>query len=125
MAHHATDSWMASDLAQPIIAPTFTLAGIAWVVVRSKRTEAERPKSIRATPLRGSPMRIILDRDGDAAYFYLNEGISEVKTMWITEDLSVDVGPNEELVGLEVLSAARHLGLTRETKQMDIELLPR
>jgi len=68
-------------------------------------------------------MRVILDPDGDAAYFYLREGISEVKTIWITEDVSVDLGPNEELVGLEVLSAARHLGLTRETKQMDVELL--
>jgi len=68
-------------------------------------------------------MKIILDPDGDAAYFYLKEGVSEVKTIWITEDLSVDLGPNEELVGLEVLSAARHLGLTRETKQMNVELL--
>ena len=68
-------------------------------------------------------MKIILDPDGDAAYFYLKEGVSEVKTIWITEDLSVDLGPNEEVVGLEVLSAARHLGLTRETKQMNVELL--
>lgn len=70
-------------------------------------------------------MKIILDPDGDAAYFYLREGIPEVKTIWITEDLSIDLGPNEELVGMEVLSAARHLGLTRETTRMDVELLPK
>ena len=55
-------------------------------------------------------MRIILDLDGDAAYFYLKEGIQNVNTIWITEDMSIDLGPNEEIVGLEVLSAARHLG---------------
>lgn len=38
-------------------------------------------------------MKIILDPDGDAAYFYLREGISEVKTIWITEDLSIDLVP--------------------------------
>lgn len=53
-------------------------------------------------------MRIIFDPEGDAAYFYLKEGISDVNTIWITEDLSVDLGPNEEIVGLEVLSAGRH-----------------
>jgi uncharacterized protein YuzE len=125
MARHARAARMASDLAWPIIALIFTLAGIARIMVRSMRAEADRTKSISATPSRGSQMRVILDPDGDAAYFYLNEGISEVKTIWITEDLSVDLGPNEELVGLEVLSAARHLGLTRATKQMDIEFLPR
>jgi len=70
-------------------------------------------------------VRIILDPDGDAAYFYLREGIAEVKTVWITEDLSIDLGPNEELVGLEVLSAARHLGLTRETRHIEVELFPK
>ena len=68
-------------------------------------------------------MRIILDPEGDAAYFYLREGITEVKTIWITEDLSVDLGPNEELVGMEVLSAARHLGLSSDTSGLKIEIL--
>ena len=70
-------------------------------------------------------MRIIFDPDGDVAYFYLKEGIPNVNTIWITEDLSIDLGPNEELVGLEVLSAARHLGLSREVKQVGIELMPK
>jgi uncharacterized protein YuzE len=70
-------------------------------------------------------MRIIFDPDGDAAYFYFKEKVSEVKTLWVTEDLSVDLGPNEELVGLQVLSAARHLGVSRETRQIGIELIPK
>ena len=70
-------------------------------------------------------MRIILDPDGDAAYFYLREGIGEVKTIWITEDVSMDLGPNEELIGLEVLLAGRHLGLSRDTKEVRVELMPK
>ena len=70
-------------------------------------------------------MRIILDADGDATYFYLREHAGEVRTIWVTEDVSIDLGPNEELVGLEVLSAARNLGLTPRTKEIPIEVLPR
>jgi len=70
-------------------------------------------------------MRIIFDPDGDAAYLYLRERVSEVKTIWVTEDLSIDLGPNEELVGMEVLSAAKHLGLSRDTKQVSVEPLPK
>ena len=70
-------------------------------------------------------MRIIFDPDGDAAYFYFKERVEEVKTIWVTEDLSVDLGPDEELVGLQVLSAARNLGVSRETRGVGIELIPR
>jgi len=61
---------------------------------------------------------------GDAGYCCLKEGISNVNAIWITEGLSIDPGPNEEIVGLEELSAARHLGLSRDAKQVSIGRMP-
>lgn len=68
-------------------------------------------------------MRITYDPEPDAAYFYLKEGVSQVTTVRITEDFAVDLGPGEELVGLEVLFASKHLGLSREVKQVGVEML--
>jgi uncharacterized protein YuzE len=68
-------------------------------------------------------MRITYDPEVDAAYFYLKGGVSQVTTVRITEELAVDLGPGEELVGLEVLSTSKHTGLSREVKQVGIETL--
>ena len=68
-------------------------------------------------------MRITFDPEADAAYFYLKEDVPQVTTIRITEDLAVDLGPGEEPVGLEVLSASKHVGFSRGVKQGGIETL--
>ncbi|MBM3948289.1 MAG: DUF2283 domain-containing protein [SAR202 cluster bacterium] len=35
-------------------------------------------------------------------------GPTEVTTVRINEDVAIDLGPNEEIVGIEVLDASRH-----------------
>ena len=56
-------------------------------------------------------MKIRYDRQVDAAYIYLKERPAQVTTVRLTEDVAVDFGPGEEVVGIEVLSASEHLGL--------------
>jgi len=56
-------------------------------------------------------MKIRYDREVDAAYIYLKERPDQVTTVRLTEDIAVDFGPGEEVVGIEVLSASEHLGL--------------
>jgi uncharacterized protein YuzE len=70
-------------------------------------------------------MRITYDLEAGAAYFYLKEGIREVTTVRITEDLAIDLGPGEEPVGIEVLAASKHLGLSPDVKQVGIETVSR
>lgn len=56
-------------------------------------------------------MKIRYDREVDAAYIYLKERPAQVTTVRLTEDIAVDFGPGEEVVGIEILSASEHLGL--------------
>ncbi len=56
-------------------------------------------------------MRIRYDREADAVYISAKERPAEVTTVRLTEDVAVDFGPGEELVGIEILSASEHLGL--------------
>ena len=67
-------------------------------------------------------MKITYDPTADAAYLYFKEGVAEVTTIRVTEDLAVDLGPNEELVGLEILSASRYLGFARDGKPVTVEV---
>ena len=55
-------------------------------------------------------MKIRYDREVDAAYIYLKERLAQVTTIRLTEDIAVDFGPGEEVVGIEILSASEHLG---------------
>ncbi len=68
-------------------------------------------------------MRISYDPEADAAYLYLREGVAQVRTVRVTDDLSVDLGPGEELVGLEILSASRYLGFSPTGKPRTVEVL--
>jgi uncharacterized protein YuzE len=46
-----------------------------------------------------------------------------VTTMRITEDIAVDFGPAEEIVGIEVLDASKHLELSPKHPSIDLENL--
>ena len=68
-------------------------------------------------------MKIRYDPSVDAAYIYFKEGKAEVTTVRLTEDIAVDFGPNEEVFGIEVLDASRHLGIRPEEPAVDLENL--
>jgi uncharacterized protein YuzE len=51
-------------------------------------------------------MRIKYDPEVDAAYISFKKGTAQVTTVRITEDIAIDFGPNEDIVGIEVLDAS-------------------
>ena len=55
-------------------------------------------------------MRITYDPEVDALYIRLLEGDRECRTLRLTEEISLNIGENEVLVGIEVLDAKAVLG---------------
>ena len=55
-------------------------------------------------------MRISYDVEVDALYIRLLEGPFECRTLRLTDEVSLNIGPNEQLVGIEVLDAKAILG---------------
>jgi uncharacterized protein YuzE len=68
-------------------------------------------------------MKIKYDPQVDAAYISFKKGPTQVTTLRVTEDLAVDLGPNEEIVGIEILDASRHLGLNKGEPLVELENL--
>ena len=55
-------------------------------------------------------MRISYDPEVDALYVRLVEGEHQCRSMILTDDISLNIGQDELLVGIEVLDAKRVLG---------------
>jgi len=55
-------------------------------------------------------MRIRYDSEVDALYIRLLEGEYQCRTLRLTEEVSLNIGPGEELVGIEILDAKEVLG---------------
>lgn len=68
-------------------------------------------------------MKIKYDPQVDAAYISFKKGPTQVTTIRVTEDLAIDLGPNEEIVGIEILDASEHLGLNKEKPAIELENL--
>ena len=68
-------------------------------------------------------MKVKYDPQVDAAYISFKQGPVEVTTIRITEDVAVDLGPNEEIVGIEVLDASEHLAFSRDKPVIELENL--
>jgi len=68
-------------------------------------------------------MKVKYDPKVDAAYISFKKRPVEVTTMRITEDIAVDFGPAEEIVGIEVLDASKHLELSPEHPSIELENL--
>lgn len=69
-------------------------------------------------------MKITYDPEVDAAYIYFAEKEPlEATTIRLTEDIAVDLGPGEEIVGIEILDASRHLGLSKAEPKVKLENL--
>jgi uncharacterized protein YuzE len=69
------------------------------------------------------PMKIKYDPQVDAAYISFKTGPTEVTTVRLTEDVAIDLGPHEEIVGIEVLDASKHLGIDKAQPKVELENL--
>ena len=68
-------------------------------------------------------MKITYDPEVDAAYISFKSGPAQVTTIRLTEDIAVDFGPNEEILGIEVLDASNHMGFAKEKPTVKLENL--
>ena len=66
-------------------------------------------------------MKIKYDPEVDTAYLSFKKGPTEVTTIRITEDIAIDLGPNEEIVGIEILDASEHFGFKKERPEIELE----
>ena len=55
-------------------------------------------------------MRIRYDEEIDALYLRLIEGDVGRRTLRLNEDIALNIGPGEKLVGVEILDAREYLG---------------
>ncbi len=68
-------------------------------------------------------MKIKYDPKVDAGYIAVKEGHVDVTTMRITEDIAIDLGPQEEIAGIEILDASKHLELSPNHPEVKLENL--
>jgi uncharacterized protein YuzE len=66
-------------------------------------------------------MKIKYDPEVDAAYISFKKGPMEVTTIRLTEDVAIDLGPNEEIIGIEILDASMHFGFKKDKPVIEIE----
>jgi uncharacterized protein YuzE len=55
-------------------------------------------------------MKIQYDPEVDAMYIELLEGDYECRTVRLSDEIALDIGPDEQLVGIEILDASEVLG---------------
>lgn len=55
-------------------------------------------------------MKISYDPEVDAVYIRLVEGECECRTLRLNEEIALNIGPGEVLVGIEILDAKEVLG---------------
>jgi uncharacterized protein YuzE len=55
-------------------------------------------------------MKITYDPEVDALYIRLIEGEQECRTLRLNEEIALNIGPDETLVGIEIVDAKEVLG---------------
>ena len=55
-------------------------------------------------------MKISYDPEVDALYIRLIEGKQECRTLRLNDEIALNIGPGETLVGIEILDAKQVLG---------------
>lgn len=68
-------------------------------------------------------MKLTYDPEVDALYISFKKGPTQVTTVRVTEDVSMDLGPKEEISGIEILSASEHLGILKKKPEVELENL--
>ncbi|MEW6481501.1 MAG: DUF2283 domain-containing protein [bacterium] len=66
-------------------------------------------------------MKISYDKEVDAAYISFKKEPTQVTTIRLSEDVAIDLGVNEEIVGIEILDASLHLGFKKENPKIELE----
>lgn len=69
-------------------------------------------------------MKISYDKEVDALYIKLVEGKVQCRTLRLSDEIAINIGPNEELVGIEILDAKEVLGKGRVPEIM-LENVPK
>ncbi len=68
-------------------------------------------------------MKIRYAPEVDALYISFKKRPTEVTTFRLSEDVAIDLGPKEEIVGIEILDASEHLSLERLKPKVLLENL--
>jgi len=68
-------------------------------------------------------MKIKYDPQVDALYISFKKGPTQVTTLHLSQDVSIDLGPHEEIAGIEILGASEHLALERLNPKVLLENL--
>ncbi len=58
-------------------------------------------------------MQIQYDAKTDLLYIRLDDQSQELINRRVSEDIVLDMGPDERIVGIEILDASKHLDLAR------------
>ncbi len=66
-------------------------------------------------------MKLSYDSKVDAAYIRLEEGNFEVSTHELSEDVIINYAPDGRVVGIEILSATKHLFGNKKSPQVILE----
>lgn len=56
-------------------------------------------------------MQIVYDAKSDLLYLRLDDKKQQVVNRRVSEDVVLDVGKDDQIVGIEILNASRHLDL--------------
>ena len=67
-------------------------------------------------------MKITYDQEVDALYIRLLEGDFQCRTLPLSDTVTLNIGPGEQLVGIEILDARKTLNLD-ERREIDLENL--
>lgn len=68
-------------------------------------------------------MKIRYDPEVDAAYISFRGKRVQVTTVRLTEDIAIDFGPGERLVGIEILDASKYFQSGRKKRIVELENL--
>jgi uncharacterized protein YuzE len=68
-------------------------------------------------------MKIKYDPQVDALYISFKKGPTQVTSLHFSEDVTIDLGPHEEIIGIEILGASDHLALERLNPKVLLENL--
>lgn len=68
-------------------------------------------------------MKIKYDPQIDALYISFKKEPTQVTTLHFSEDVAIDLGPHEEIVGIEILGASDHVALERLNPKVLLENL--
>ncbi len=68
-------------------------------------------------------MKIHYDPEVDALYISFKIKPVQVTTIRLSEDVAFDLGPGEQLAGIEILDASSHIGIDRSKPEIILENL--